>query len=177
MIEVEATKKLFEAIKLGVNEILSRDGKKLLCDHGICLEVVDILGLAVRSSLPFIHSHNGGYVICDVVSLVIERLGIELGEGIDLVSPAGEWGETRWRLCRELLSRATLIRDHFAQYTLGLVVRSNRRYLPVAVCTTYNSGSRSFEAPLSHHLQQVVGFMGSYCRNRSVNNYHRVFRR
>lgn len=103
--EVAATKKLFRAIKKGVNEILSRDGEKLLCERGICLEVADILGLSVERSLPFIHFHNGGYAVIDPISLVIEKLGIGLDTGIESVSPAGEWTETRERLCHELLSQ------------------------------------------------------------------------
>jgi hypothetical protein len=75
-----------------------------LCNHGICLEVADILGLSIRRQLSYIYFGKGGDVICDLVSLLIEKLEIEVNPTQELIDPRGEWTKKRDRLCQELLT-------------------------------------------------------------------------
>ena len=99
MNEIEATKKLFRAIKKAVNVLLSREGEKLQLGHGICLEVAGVLGLT-RGNVISMFS-TGGYAVIDAISLVLEKMGLYADK--ELIAPAGEWCEIREQLCREIL--------------------------------------------------------------------------
>ena len=99
-------KNLLLGIQEATQQLLDRKGKKLRCNHGLCLEISDILGHTVMDGLDdgkyFAGGMNEGFIICDIIAHVLEINDIKCYK-FDLLDPSGEWTTKRKQLCEIIL--------------------------------------------------------------------------